>query len=80
MQQRNSKNDPKTTAFLNIDVQIQAENGEWYSFKGGIPVTDKKASERGLVANPTVLDDPKRMKVTVALNVLNEEPKEVSFG
>ena len=71
---------PKTLAFINVDIQVQAANGEWYSFKGGIPITDRKASERGLAATPNALDDPEKIKVTAALHVIAEEPEEVNFS
>lgn len=81
MNQRNSNNAaPKTIAYLNVEVEVQASNGEWYSFKGGIPVTDKKASERGLVANPHIMENSEKVKCSASLNVITEEPKEVDFA
>ncbi len=79
MNARNSNDKAKTLGFINVAVQVKAADGNWYTYKGGIPLTDKKASERGLIANPKALEDKKRVKIEASLHVIAEEPDAVKF-
>ena len=66
---------PNTLGFINVEVQVQAKDGTWYTHKGGIPITDKRKCDLGLIANPSAIEDSKRVKMSCSIHVMAAEPE-----
>ncbi len=79
MEKKTTNTKPKANAFMNVLVKVKAADGTEYTYKGGIPLSNAKASEKGLIDNPEVLNDKKRTTIEASIHVIAVEPEEVKF-
>jgi len=75
----NNSNFKKADGFLNIELKIQAKDGNWYSIKGGIPLHADNAVQRGLMNNPDILEDSSRIEMTASVHRVSDQPDNIEF-
>ena len=77
------KTDTKKTntadGYANVVIHVQDKLGNWHTLRAGIPLSNAKPPEKGILANPDVLTDPERVKFECTVNVAKVYDAPVEF-